>query len=191
MQHTKKCFSNQFWFSLQNMQYTCIILLSAALMVQVYGQQQRKNVPSFSRVQAKINIRPAPASSSTPAAVTKGAGKMPLQYENSWKALDTLRGHQSLQNDELRMIMLSAQPGVDYPALSYIPENPGFTCQSVNQPGFYADPTTMCQGKVGRCLDESCERRSNFTKWRDSPSVPTGISMRNNVFAVLARYFWT
>ncbi|OQV15629.1 hypothetical protein BV898_10216 [Hypsibius exemplaris] len=60
------------------------------------------------------------------------------------EALDALRGRAAYFGSELRALLASAQPGTAYPTLSAIPQT-SFSCDKVQQPGFYADPETQCQ----------------------------------------------
>ncbi|XP_055341023.1 mucin-19-like isoform X2 [Paramacrobiotus metropolitanus] len=73
---------------------------------------------------------------------------------SAFEALDDLRtqamsGHTSTI-DDIRRVMSTAQPGATYPTLSVIPET-SFSCDQVNQSGYYADPETGCQA-YRQCL---------------------------------------
>ncbi|GAU95915.1 hypothetical protein RvY_07439-2 [Ramazzottius varieornatus] len=63
---------------------------------------------------------------------------------SAYEALDTLRGRTPFNPAELKLLMKDAQPGVAYPTLSTIPQT-SFSCDSVQQAGFYSDPETQCQ----------------------------------------------
>ncbi|OQV23186.1 hypothetical protein BV898_02919 [Hypsibius exemplaris] len=69
---------------------------------------------------------------------------IPAQNPNVFAALDQLRGSEALSATQIQGIIAGAYPGTSYPTLSYIPQT-SFSCSSVRQFGFYADPETRCQ----------------------------------------------
>lgn len=111
-------------------------------------------------VQAKVNVRPAanqpPKSvmAATPRTANKG-NALSSQDQDPWVALDNVRGRSTLLSTEIMEIMMSANPGVDFPLLSEVPEPVKFQCQNQKQPGFYADPEFRCQGMVMRIPEKS------------------------------------
>lgn len=80
--------------------------------------------------------------------------KRAVQNPSVWKALDKLRGKTRLNMEDILSLISTAKPGQDYPVLSEIPESK-FDCGSVQQPGFYADVDTKCQGKK----NQNCGKR--------------------------------
>ncbi|XP_055344306.1 uncharacterized protein LOC129592318 [Paramacrobiotus metropolitanus] len=68
---------------------------------------------------------------------------------NVWEELEKLRGKAALSAGEIQEILARSVPGVDYPTYTWIP-NTKFSCNNVNQPGFYADPEARCQ-VIRRC----------------------------------------
>ncbi|XP_055344943.1 uncharacterized protein LOC129592840 [Paramacrobiotus metropolitanus] len=68
---------------------------------------------------------------------------------NVWDELNKLRGRDTLSAGEVQEILARAIPGTDYPTYSYVPSTK-FSCESVNQPGYYADTEAQCQ-VIRRC----------------------------------------
>ncbi|XP_055357885.1 uncharacterized protein LOC129602767 [Paramacrobiotus metropolitanus] len=77
--------------------------------------------------------------------------KPSVQNPSVWSALDDLRGRERMDVTSIQQILSAAVPGQDYPNLVTIPDT-SFSCERVNQPGFYADadPSSRCQ-VIRRC----------------------------------------
>ena len=60
---------------------------------------------------------------------------------NVWKELDSLRGKEKMSAGEIQDLLAKSAPGKDYPTYGSIPTT-SFSCENVNQAGFYADPET-------------------------------------------------
>ena len=72
------------------------------------------------------------------------------QNPGVWDVLAQLKGNrQSLTVEEITELYNNASPNTDFPILAEIPET-SFTCNSVKQPGFYADTEARCQ-VIRRC----------------------------------------
>lgn len=80
------------------------------------------------------------------ATATADISKRAAQDPPVWTALDQLRGKSRLGNEDIMSVIFNAKSGEDYPNLNSIPEG-NFDCNSVKQPGFYADVDTRCQGQ--------------------------------------------
>jgi hypothetical protein len=97
---------------------------------------------------ASTGGRPSSTVGRTSSTAVNKVAVLSSQNQDPWIALDNVRGRSTLSSTEILEIMLSANPGVDFPLLKEVPEPVKFQCQNQNQPGFYADPDFKCQGNV-------------------------------------------
>ncbi|XP_055343800.1 mucin-2-like [Paramacrobiotus metropolitanus] len=77
-------------------------------------------------------------------------GMRNLQVPEVWQALDSLGRKSALDAQALSELLISAVAGKDYPIRADIPDIQSFSCEKVNQAGFYADADFQCQ-VIRRC----------------------------------------